>query len=160
MDATDIRILETLQADAHTTQAELAREVGLTQSSVAERIHKLEDKGIIKGYVAKVDAALVGRELTAFIGVSIEHPRFFEDFAAAVEQIDDILECHRVAGEDSYLLKVKTTHAGALDELLVGRLRVLPGVTRTHTTIVLRSVKEETLIRVASHAPAWRSRCT
>ncbi len=158
MDVIDTRILERLQEDARATQAELAREVGLSQPSVAERIRKLEERGVIKGYSAKVDAAMLGKEITAFVGVSIEHPRFFDEFAIAVQRMDDVLECHRVAGEDSYLLKVKSAHPAALDDLLVGNLRMLPGVTRTHTTIVLRSIKEETLIRVAPETAHWRSR--
>ena len=151
MDATDIAILLRLQQDGRATQQELGRAVGLSQPSVAERIKKLEEKGVIKGYAAKVDAALLGKEITAFIGVSIEHPRHFDAFAVAVGQLDDILECHRVAGEDSYLLKVKCANPAALDDLLVGTLRTLDGVTRTHTTIVLRSIKESTLIRAAPH---------
>lgn len=149
MDAIDRRIIERLQQDGRATQQELAREVGLAQPTVAERIKKLEERGIIRGYTAKVDARALGKEITAFVGVSIEHPRYFDDFAAVISDIDDILECHRVAGEDSYVLKVKSTTPAALDDLLVGVLRRIPGVTRTQTTIVLRSIKEETLVRVA-----------
>lgn len=158
MDPVDRHILERLQQDSRVTQAELAREVGLAQPTVAERIRKLEERGAIRGYTAKVDAVMLGKEITAFIGVSIEHPSFFDEFSIAVQALDDVLECHRVAGEDSYLLKVKSASPTSLDELLVDVLRRLPGVTRTHTTIVLRSIKEETLVRVASESAHWRSR--
>lgn len=149
MDAIDIHILERLQHDGRATQLELAREVGLSQPSVAERIRKLEERGIIKGYAARVDASALGKEITAFVGVSIEHPRYMDEFAAAVQRLDDILECHRVAGEYSYLLKVKCANPAALDDLLVGFLRTLAGVTRTHTTIALRSIKESMLVRAS-----------
>ncbi|MBI5608925.1 MAG: Lrp/AsnC family transcriptional regulator [Deltaproteobacteria bacterium] len=149
MDVADQLILERLQQDSRITQQELAREVGLAQPTVAERIRKLEHSGVIRGYVAKVDATMLGKEITAFVGVSIEHPRYFDEFTDAVLGMDDVLECHRVAGEDSYLLKVKSATPATLDDLLVGKLRLLPGVTRTYTTIVLRSIKEETLVRVA-----------
>lgn len=149
MDVADQLILERLQHDSRVTQQELAREVGLAQPTVAERIRKLEHSGVIRGYVAKVDATMLGKEITAFVGVSIEHPRYFDEFTDAVLGMDDVLECHRVAGEDSYLLKVKSATPATLDDLLVGKLRLLPGVTRTYTTIVLRSIKEETLVRVA-----------
>ena len=149
MDVIDHRLVQRLQQDGRATQLELAREVGLSQPSVAERLRKLEERGVITGYAAKVDAKQLGKDVTAFVGVSIEHPRYFERFAEAVLSLDDVLECHRVAGEDSYLLKVKTADTRTLDELLVKTLRTLPGVTRTQTTIVLRSIKEETRIHVA-----------
>lgn len=155
MDAIDHRIVQRLQEDGRATQLELARLVGLSQPSVAERIRKLEERGVIRGYTAKVDATQLGKDITAFVGVGIEHPRHFDAFTHAVLGLDDVLECHRVAGEDSFLLKVKTANPRTLDDLLVAQLRTLPGVTRTHTTIVLRSIKEETLIRVA-HEPAPR----
>lgn len=158
MDAVDIHILERLQQDGRAPQQELAREVGLSQSSVAERIRKLEERGVIRGYTARVDAVMLGKEITAFVGVSLDHPRYFDEFAAAIKDIDEVLECHRVAGEDSYLLKVKTTSPATLDDLLVGTLRTLPGVTRTHTTIALRSLKEDSFVRVSLESSHRRTR--
>ena len=148
MDGVDADIVELLQRDARTTQADIAKAVGLSQPSVAERIRKLEQKGIVTGYVARVDAKLLGRDITAFIGVGIEHPKYFDRFAKAVLELPDVLECHRVAGQDSYLLKVSTENTRTLDTLLVERLRTLPGVTRTQTTIVLSSIKEDTHVPV------------
>jgi Lrp/AsnC family leucine-responsive transcriptional regulator len=153
MDRIDHRIVQRLQEDGRVTQLELSRDVGLSQPAVAERIRKLEERGVIRGYAAKVDATQLGKDITAFVGVGIEHPRHFDAFTQAVQGIDDVLECHRVAGEDSFLLKVKTANTGTLDDLLVRGLRTLPGVTRTHTTIVLRPIKEETLVRVPEAAP-------
>src|SRR6185437_5729506 len=150
MDPADHRIVDMLQRNARTTQIELAKAVGLSQPAVAERIRKLEERGVITGYVAKVDAAALGVDVTAFIGVGIEHPNFFAGFTKKVRGLDEVLECHRVAGEDSYLLKVKTQNTRTLDRLLVEVLRAIPGVTRTHTTIALASIKEET--RVAAPA--------
>ena len=147
MDNADLRILDMLQRDARATQSEIARAVGLSQPAVAERIRKLEERQIITGYAARVDAVELGVDITAFIGVAIEHPRFFARFAKVVQDLDEILECHRVAGEDSYLLKVKTRNTRSLDRLLVEVLRIIPGVTRTQTTIVLASIKEESYVR-------------
>ena len=144
MDDVDAAIVDLLQADARLTQAQIARKVGLSQPSVADRIRKLEEQRIITGYTARVDPRKLGKDVTAFIGVSIEHPRHFEAFARKVMGLAEVLECHRVAGHDSYLLKVRTENTGTLDRLLTEELRTLPGVTRTHTTIVLCSVKEET----------------
>jgi Lrp/AsnC family leucine-responsive transcriptional regulator len=149
MDAIDHRLVDLLQRDGRATQLELARAVGLSQPAVAERMRKLEERKIITGYAAHVDAARLGLDVTAFIGVAIEHPRFFDRFTKRVQKLDEVLECHRVAGEDSYLLKVKTRNTRSLDRLLVEVLRTIPGVTSTHTTIVLASVKEGTHV----HSP-------
>ncbi|MFL5321917.1 MAG: Lrp/AsnC family transcriptional regulator [Myxococcaceae bacterium] len=144
MDPVDDQIIDMLQADARLTQAEIAKKVGLSQPSVADRIRKLEEQKVITGYAARVDPRKLGKDITAFIGVGIEHPKYFESFAKRVQNLPEILECHRVAGQDSYLLKVRTENTGTLDKLLVEGLRTIPGVTRTHTTIVLSSVKEDT----------------
>ena len=152
MDDADRRIVDLLQRNARTTQSELAKTVGLSQPAVAERIKKLEERGIVTRYTARVDAAELGVDVTAFIGVGIEHPKFFDAFTKKVRGLDEVLECHRVAGEDSYLLKVKTKNTRTLDRLLVEVLRTIPGVTRTHTTIVLASIKEETFVQAAPAA--------
>ncbi|WP_164011133.1 Lrp/AsnC family transcriptional regulator [Pyxidicoccus trucidator] len=148
LDELDIRIVDLLQRDGRATQLELSRAVGLSQPAVAERIRKLEDRGVITGYTARVDASKLGKDITAFIGVNIEHPKYFEGFAKKVLALPDILECHRVAGQDSYILKVKTANTKTLDSLLVETLRTIAGVTRTQTTIVLSSIKEDTHVRV------------
>jgi Lrp/AsnC family leucine-responsive transcriptional regulator len=148
MDATDNLLVELLQADGRATQLQLAKEVGLSQPATAERIRKLEDAGVITGYSARVDPTKLGKDVTAFVGVGIEHPKFFEGFIKKVMTLTEVQECHRVAGEDSYLLKVRTTNTRTLDKLLVEALRTIPGVTRTFTTIVLSSAKETTRVHV------------
>lgn len=142
LDEIDARLLDLLQADGRATQLELARAVHLSQPAVAERIRKLEQAGVITGYKAQVDPAKLGIDITAFIGVSIEHPKYFEEFARIVLRLPEVLECHRVAGLDSYILKVRAANTQALDQLLVETLRTIAGVTRTNTTIVLSSIKE------------------
>jgi Lrp/AsnC family leucine-responsive transcriptional regulator len=152
MDSVDHRLLDLLQKNGRATQLELAKAVGLSQPAVAERIKKLEERGVITGFTARVDAHQLGLDITAFIGVGIEHPKFFDVFTKKVRTLDEVLECHRVAGDDSYLLKVKTRNTRTLDRLLVEVLRTIPGVTRTHTTIVLASIKEETHVSAANAA--------
>lgn len=154
MDAPDLQLVELLQKNGRATQLELAKAVGLSQPAIAERIHKLEKRGIITGYAARVDAGRLGVDVTAFVGVAIEHPRFFQGFAKKVKALAEVLECHRVAGEDSYVLKVKTRNTGTLDHLLVHVLRTIPGVTKTQTTIVLASIKEETYVEAVKAGDA------
>ena len=105
--------------------------------------------GVIRGYTARVDAVALGKDVLAFVGVSLEHPKHFAVFVKRVRALPDVLECHRVAGEDSFFLKVRTENTGALDDLLVKTIRTIPGVTHTKTTIVLASIKEETRIHAA-----------
>ena len=121
----------------------------LSQPAVAERIRKLEERGVITGYVARVDPVKLGQDVTAFVGVGIAHPKYFDAFAKRVHELPEILEAHRVAGRESYLLKVRTTNTRTLDHLLVRVLRTIPGVTRTETTVVLASVKEDTFVSAA-----------
>src|SRR5918996_1671036 len=125
MDDLDLKLLELLQTDGRMTQLELSREVGLSQPAVAERIRKLEAREVITGYAARVDATKLGKDITAFIGVSIEHPKYFDGFARKVLAMPEVLEAHRVAGQDSYILKVRTRNTKTLDTLLVETLRTI-----------------------------------
>lgn len=150
MDSIDHELVQLLQANGRATQLELSKQIKLSQPATAERIRKLEEQGVITGYSAHVNAAALGKDVTAFVGLSIEHPKYFDAFAKKVLALEEVLECHRVAGNDSYLLKVKTENTASLDALLVETLRTIAGVTRTHTTIVLSSVKETTRVHVGA----------
>src|SRR5947207_4618469 len=144
LDPIDYKILELLQHDARTTQVQIAEAVRLSQPSVADRIRKLDASGVVLGYVARLDPRLMGNDIRAFIGVRISHPRHHEAFTRRMQEIAEVLECHRVAGVDSYLLKVVTRNTETLDRLISDTLRRIAGVTRTQTTIVLAAVKEST----------------
>jgi len=146
IDYIDSQLLELLQRNGRMAQIELAAEVGLSQPAVAERMRKLEQEGLITAYAAPVDAHKLGKDITAFIGVSIEHPRYFDSFTKKILGLSDVLECHRVAGDYSYLLKVKTENTVSLDRFIAELLRTIPGVTRSSTTIVLSSAKESTFV--------------
>jgi Lrp/AsnC family leucine-responsive transcriptional regulator len=146
LDTIDYQILDLLQRDARATQMQIAAAVGLSQPSVADRIRKLEESGAIQGWVARLDAKRMGNDIRAFIGVRISHPRHHDAFTRRILEIPEVLECHRVAGLDSYVLKVVTRDTGSLDDLISGQLRRLSGVTRTQTTIVLATVKEATAV--------------
>ena len=150
MDPTDLKIIALLQQNGRATQLEIAQLVGLSQPAVAERIRKLEERGFVTGYTALVDAVKLGKDITAFISVGIEHPRFFERFGEKICSLPEVLECHRVAGPASYILKVRTDNTKTLDKLLVETIRIIEWVTHTDTTIVLKSIKETTKIDVTS----------
>ena len=115
--------------------------------SVIERVKKLEDSGIITGYHATVDARKLGKDVTAFIGVSIAHPKAIATFEHTVALVDDVLECHHVTGEHSLLLKVKTNNTTSL-ERLISTIRSIEGVSRTETMVVLSTHIERAQISV------------
>jgi Lrp/AsnC family transcriptional regulator, leucine-responsive regulatory protein len=142
LDPIDYKLIDLLQRDARMTQLEMAAAVGLSQPAVAERLRKLEQEEVITGYSARVDGKKLGKDIIAFIGVRIEHPRYNEGFGKRILSIPDVLECHRITGPDSYLLKVVTEDTQSLDRLISDLLRHIPGVTRTLTTVVTSSIKE------------------
>ena len=159
LDAIDYKLLDLLQQNARMTQLEMAAAVGLSQPAVAERMRKLEQEGIITNYSARVDGKKLGKDITAFIGVRIEHPKYNAGFGKKVIDIPDVLECHRITGPDSYLLKVVTEDTQSLDSLISDLLRHIPGVTRTLTTVVTSSIKEGSHIKPAAVPEISAQRC-
>lgn len=155
IDDTDAILLDILQYNARTTQAELAKAVGLAPSAVLERLRKLESKGIIRDYVALIDPHVVDRGLLAFVAVrSSEHG---PDMPSATElaRIPEVLEVHHVAGDDCYLLKIRARDAEHLGQILRQQIAATPTVTSTRTTIVLETVKEDPRIAIPKDlAPA------
>jgi Lrp/AsnC family transcriptional regulator, leucine-responsive regulatory protein len=110
-----------------------------------ERVKKLEANGVIKGYTALLDGKSVGKDITAFIGVSIGNQRDLDLFAAQMLHYADVLECHHVTGDESFILKVKARNTAALEKLL-GEIRSVEGVTRTITKVVLSTAKESQIL--------------
>jgi Lrp/AsnC family transcriptional regulator, leucine-responsive regulatory protein len=140
-DDIDLKILCILQQNGRARLADIADEVELSAPAVMERVKKLEAGGVIKGYHAVIDAKKAGKDITAFIGVSIGHQRDINGFAVQMVQYPDVLECHHVTGEESFILKVKSANTASLEKLL-GEIRSLEGVTRTVTSVVLSTAKE------------------
>jgi Lrp/AsnC family leucine-responsive transcriptional regulator len=141
LDDVDRRILRLLQDDCKLSLAKIGAVVDLSAPSVIERIRKLEEGGVIRGYHAVLDARRVGLDVTAFIGVSISHPKLIAAFEVQVERLDDVLECHHVTGVHTLLLKVKTRNTETLEQL-ISRVRSIEGVARTETMVVLSTHTE------------------
>jgi Lrp/AsnC family transcriptional regulator, leucine-responsive regulatory protein len=135
MDDRDRQILAALQENARATLGEIAEAVRLSPSSVHDRVRKLEQAGVIRGYRAQVDAEAVGLFVTALVSVTPLDPKQPDDLPDRVREFTEVEDCHSVAGDESYILKVRTRTTSDLEEFL-RRLREKAGV-QTRTTIVL-----------------------
>ena len=140
-DTTDVEILELLQENCKQPLAAIGQKVGLSAPAVLERIHKLEEAGVVIAYRAVLDARKLGRDITAFIGVATERSRDIARIEREVAAIGDVLECHHVTGEWTLLLKVKTQDTETLEEL-IEQIRSCEGVARTETMVVLSTQAE------------------
>ena len=141
IDQIDLKILAILQNSGRSRLADIAEEVELSAPAVLERVRKLEVNGVIKGYQALLDGKKVGKDITAFIGVSIGNQRDIDKFATQMVRNPDVLECHHITGDESFILKVKSANTTSLEKLL-GAIRSVEGVTRTVTRVVLSTAKE------------------
>ena len=153
LDPVDRGILEGLQDNCKQSLGALGEKVGLSAPSIVDRIHKLEEAGVIRGYAALLDARRVGKDVTAFIGVGTDRPAAIRSVAREVSLMDEALDCHHVTGSHTLMLKVKTRSTETL-EGLIDRVRGLDGVTRTETMVVLSTHAERPRISFSEEADA------
>jgi len=114
--------------------------VNLSVSAVGERVKKLETSGVISRYVAIIDGSSFHKELTAVMFISLENPSFIENFLKFIEGENDILECHYIAGNYDYVLKIMTNNPSTLEKLL-NKIKSVSGVIKTYTNVVLATCK-------------------
>ncbi len=131
----DRRLVDLLTAEGRTSFTDLGKATGLSTSAVHQRVRRLEERGVITGYHAAVDWEAVGLPLTALISVTPLDPAAPDDVPERLTDISEIEACHSVAGEESYVLKVRVSTPGALEDLLA-RIRTAANVS-TRTTVVL-----------------------
>lgn len=146
-DDLDIKILNILQKSGRTKRNKIAEEVGLSIPSVSERLNKLEEKGIIEGYYAKLSKKAFGYDIMAFIVVIMDSSKHYKNLITKVEKIPEIIECHSVLGEGSHMLKAIVKNTESLEKLL-SEIQSWSGVTATKTTFVLSTIKETTEIKI------------
>lgn len=142
MDVTDQRILNALKQNSRITASDIGKQVGLSVPAVSERIRKLEEAGVIEAYTVKINRAKTGHKLLAFIFVGIEHTKHVEPFREVIVACEPVLECHHIAGEYDYLLKVLVEDTSTLEHFLSGTLKKIPGVVKSNTMITLSTLKE------------------
>lgn len=140
MDDIDVAILKMLQKNARLSVSDVSSNVNLSVSAVSERIKKLENSGIIKQYTAILNGTSMGKELTAFMSISLERPQFTEKFMEFIQNEDAILECHSTVGGYDYIIKIVTKNTFTLEQILT-RIKSVAGVMKTNTNVVLSTVK-------------------
>lgn len=156
LDRIDRHILSLLTRDGRMSHAAIAKEVGLSGPAIHERVRKLEQRGVITGYTAILDPEQMARPHAAFVLVTLSEGSEYAADEPIVEKIcaePDVLEFHRIAGQDCYLIKIRTATNGDVERLL-RRIRSINGVARTRTTIVLSTELESPTLAVPDEEAA------
>lgn len=150
----DRMILERLQRNGRVSNQDLAEAIHLSPSPCLRRVKQLEDDGIINGYVAILNARKLGLTLMAFIHINMDKhtPERFENFEQTIGNYDEVLECHLITGQSSdYLLKVIVEDMDAYQHFLLNKLTRITGVTGVHSSFVLKSPINSTVLPLADH---------
>lgn len=142
MDELDYQILKALKENARVRVSAISQKINLSVTAVIDRIRKLENAGIIRQYTTVIDPDKIGKDITAFVSVSLEHPKYNEDFVNMMKQNNEILECHYITGDYDFLLKVITGGSGSLERVLT-YIKSVHGVAITRTLVVLSTTKNE-----------------
>ncbi len=145
LDSVDIKILKLLEENARMNASVIGEKISMSVSAVIERIRKLENSGIIKKYTVLVDYKKIDMDVSAYISICMEDPKHMNAFIKAIQNIPEILECHYIAGDYDFLLKVLTKSTGTLAELL-NKIKSLPGASLTRTLVVLETHKDGRIV--------------
>lgn len=148
LDEIDRRILERLQEDSRISNADLAREVGLSQSPCLRRVRELEKSGVIRRHVSLLDPAMVGLPLSVFVQVTLERQveRALEAFERAVQDRPEVMECYLMTGDADYLLRIVVADVAAYERFLKDHLTRVTGVTSIKSSFALNQVKYGTAL--------------
>jgi Lrp/AsnC family leucine-responsive transcriptional regulator len=150
IDRIDRRILDVMQRDGRISNLKLAEAVSLSPTAVLARVQRLTKEGFILSYEARLNPLKLGAGMLVFVEVLLDRttPNVFEQFKAAVQVRDEIMECHMVAGGFDYLLKTRTADMNSYREFAGSVLWQLPGVRETRTYAVMEEVKNSTAIPI------------
>jgi Lrp/AsnC family leucine-responsive transcriptional regulator len=145
MDKVDMKILKCLKKNARLTASSISEEINLSVSAVIERIRKLENSGLIKGYTIDIDQSLLGNTMVALMEVSLKHPDYYDAFVELVKDNNCIEACYYQTGEFDFVLRIVTDSTEGLDNVYKS-VKGFEGVGNTETHIVLKTIKEETAL--------------
>jgi Lrp/AsnC family leucine-responsive transcriptional regulator len=143
LDKTDLYILQEMQANARVSNIDLARELEMAPSAVLERVKKLENRKVITRYRGVINPEALDQKLLAFVFIKATDGLGQSQAGNALAKIPEVQEVHHIAGEDCYLVKVRTADSASLMALMRNRFSKIPNILSTKTTIVLETVKEE-----------------
>lgn len=141
MDNIDVRIINCLTENSRMNASDISEKVKLSVSAVIERIKKLESSGIIKQYSLILDNTALGKDISALISVSLDHPRYNPVFEEMVKNNNHIVEAHYIAGDYDYFLKIVTNNTKTLEKVL-NEIKSISGVSKTRTMIIFSTIKE------------------
>jgi DNA-binding Lrp family transcriptional regulator len=148
LDITDLRILDELQRDGSLSNVELARRVHLSPSPCLVRVRTLESAGIVKRYVALVDAAALGLNLNVFISISLksQNKDALAEFERRIAEHDEVMECYLMTGDSDYLIRVAVPHMEALERFILDQLTPIPGIEKIRSSFALKQVSYKTAL--------------
>lgn len=149
LDQVDLHILRIMQENARTNNADIARELGMAPSAILERVKKLEQKQIILQYNARINPEALNQNMLSFIFIKTQDIIGVQKVGLLLAEIPEVLEVHDIAGEDGYLIKVRTNDSAGLVDLMRNSLSKIEGIISTRTTIVLETVKEDNKLVIA-----------
>lgn len=144
LDATDRKILEILQNDANITNAQLAKEIGLSPAPTLERVNKLEGSGVIRSYHAVIDPASVNLGVSTFVMVSLKghNKENIDKFVNAINQIDEVIECHHITGAGDFILKLVSSDITTYQQLMLEKVSNIDVVDSLQTMVILSTFKD------------------
>lgn len=154
LDAKDLAILDLVQRNADWSHGEIGRHVGLSVSAVNDRIRRLVSSKIIRGWTADLDPAALGLHLLAFVNVLIDRSEDIPSFAEKIGNYPEVQECHHLAGDWNYVLKVRVATTAALESFISAELKGRLKASRTATTIVLHSLKDSAALPIEARSTA------
>jgi len=147
LDRIDKKLLELLQKDAKTPYSKLSKELGVSEATIHLRIKRLRERGVIKAFQAIVDPEKVGKGIVAIIAITAD-PKKFNEVLEQLKELEDVYEIYDVTGEYYAILKIRV---GSREELarLLDKIGSIDGILSTRTMYVLRTIKEETRIKIS-----------
>lgn len=140
MDSLDIKILKLLKNNARVTASEISSKINLSVPAVSDRLRKLDASGVIEKYTVIINAKKLNRNLTTIMFISLESPKYTNDFLDAIQKDDEIIECHYLAGDYDYALKIITENTETLEKIL-NKIKSMNGIIKTKTTVTLSTIK-------------------
>lgn len=144
LDATDRKILEILQNDSNITNAQLAKEIGLSPAPTLERVNKLEAGGVIKSYHAVIDPASVNLGVGTFVMATLKghNKENIDKFVSAINEIDEVIECHHITGAGDFILKLVSTDIASYQQLMLEKVSNIDVVDSLQTMVILSTFKD------------------